>query len=147
MHHRPLKTACREARRESSTKKLLAVKIMLVIGNRINYSAATFLKPGARPEQTNHRSSVRRGSYSRGTSYRNCLTAEKTFHEEEHASARSFTFSRISKLTSGIYPEAQAVVCLESSASASKSRRYIKEINHEVNEQNSVAVQHYSSWI
>jgi hypothetical protein len=33
----------REARREHSTKNLLAVKIMLVIGNRINYSVATFL--------------------------------------------------------------------------------------------------------
>ena len=32
----------REARVESSTKNLLAVKIMLVIGNRINYSVAQF---------------------------------------------------------------------------------------------------------
>jgi len=33
---------CRDARLESSTKKVLAVKIMLVIGNRINYSVAQF---------------------------------------------------------------------------------------------------------
>jgi hypothetical protein len=32
----------REAKRQSTTKKLLAVKIMLVIGNTFNYSVATF---------------------------------------------------------------------------------------------------------
>ena len=79
---------------------------MLVIGNRFDYSVAHFhiADPVSGQWTTAQQGLV--SIHSQGNELRNCFTAEKNSREEERASARSFKVSRISKLTSGIHPEA-----------------------------------------
>ena len=68
---------------------MLAVKIKLVIGNKLIYSVATFRMMGPVSGQWTTAQQGLVSIHSQGNELRNRFTAEKNSREEERASGRS----------------------------------------------------------